>query len=212
MIEIIKPQNYPINLQNAIFLAGPCPRTEDAIDWRDEFIQGLEETDFRYQVINPTNREWEKMDEPKLKNQTKWEHDMMKMSSCVVFVINRTKENPAFTTNIEFGMWCNNNTDLIVCIPNGSEKCEYIETVCKEKNIPLCHTYDECYKLINDRFNRKESLFFTADTHFGSQRTLELSKRQFDSVHNMDMQMVSNWNKKITCNDIVYHLGLASAE
>lgn len=51
------------------------------------------------------------------------------------------------------------------------------------------------------------STYFTSDTHFGSERTLELSKRPFASVKEMDDTMISNWNKIVTNNDYVYHLG-----
>lgn len=50
-------------------------------------------------------------------------------------------------------------------------------------------------------------VFFTSDTHFGSKRTLELSKRPFNSVEEMDEQMISNWNSIVEKDDIVYHLG-----
>lgn len=51
------------------------------------------------------------------------------------------------------------------------------------------------------------STFFTADTHFGSQRTLELSRRPFGSVKNMDQILISNWNNTVSSNDIIFHLG-----
>jgi calcineurin-like phosphoesterase family protein len=50
-------------------------------------------------------------------------------------------------------------------------------------------------------------IFFCADTHFGSQRTLELSRRPFDSVRSMDTALRQNWNDVITETDTVYHLG-----
>lgn len=51
------------------------------------------------------------------------------------------------------------------------------------------------------------NIWFTSDTHFGSQRTLKLSKRPFESVEEMDKTMIENWNKVVKDNDIVYHLG-----
>ncbi len=50
-------------------------------------------------------------------------------------------------------------------------------------------------------------IFFTADTHFGQQRTLELSKRPFLSVEEMDRVIVKNWNATVKPNDSIYHLG-----
>ena len=50
-------------------------------------------------------------------------------------------------------------------------------------------------------------MFFTSDTHFGSQRTLELSKRPFTSVEEMDEEMVKRWNSVVGPDDVVVHLG-----
>lgn len=50
-------------------------------------------------------------------------------------------------------------------------------------------------------------LWFTADTHFGQTRTLELSKRPFNSVAQMDKQIIDNWNSVVSQEDTVYHLG-----
>lgn len=50
-------------------------------------------------------------------------------------------------------------------------------------------------------------IWFTSDTHFKSERTLQLSKRPFDSVMEMDNTIINNWNSLIDKNDTVYHLG-----
>lgn len=51
------------------------------------------------------------------------------------------------------------------------------------------------------------NIFFTADTHFGSQRTLELSRRPFSNVAEMDSCIIRRWNETVKPHDIVYHLG-----
>ncbi|HAJ77733.1 MAG TPA: hypothetical protein DCO89_01515 [Clostridiales bacterium] len=51
------------------------------------------------------------------------------------------------------------------------------------------------------------SIFFTSDTHFGAQRTLELSRRPFQNTAEMDKTIIKNWNKKVGKDDVVYHLG-----
>lgn len=53
----------------------------------------------------------------------------------------------------------------------------------------------------------KSKTFFTADTHFSSSRTLEFSRRPFDSVDEMDSTIIKNWNELVKKDDIVYHLG-----
>lgn len=50
-------------------------------------------------------------------------------------------------------------------------------------------------------------VFFTADTHFGSERTLTLSRRPFKTVEEMDETLINNWNSVVGKDDIVYHLG-----
>ena len=50
-------------------------------------------------------------------------------------------------------------------------------------------------------------IWFTSDTHFGSERTLQLSKRPFKSVKEMDEALIDNWNNTVGKDDIVFHLG-----
>lgn len=49
--------------------------------------------------------------------------------------------------------------------------------------------------------------FFTADTHFGHKRIIELAKRPFSSLEEMDEAMIVRWNERVGRDDIVIHLG-----
>jgi|SRR5882672_8252093 len=51
--------------------------------------------------------------------------------------------------------------------------------------------------------------WFTSDTHFGHKNILEYEKehRQFETVEEMNEQLISNWNSTVKKNDIIYHLG-----
>ena len=51
------------------------------------------------------------------------------------------------------------------------------------------------------------TVFFTADTHFGDHRTLNISKRPFASAAEMDEALVANWNAVVGPEDTVWHLG-----
>lgn len=62
-------------------------------------------------------------------------------------------------------------------------------------------------KAIVKHFNAPKRWFITSDTHFGAERTLELSKRPFRDVDEMDFALISNWNKKVRSKDGVIHLG-----
>lgn len=50
-------------------------------------------------------------------------------------------------------------------------------------------------------------MWFTADTHFGHKRIIELAHRPFASVEEMDEAMIARWNERVGRNDIVFHLG-----
>jgi len=50
-------------------------------------------------------------------------------------------------------------------------------------------------------------VWFTSDTHFGHQRTLELSRRPFSTIAEMNNALVSRWNHNVAVEDTVYHLG-----
>lgn len=50
-------------------------------------------------------------------------------------------------------------------------------------------------------------LFFTSDTHFGSSRALDLSRRPFVNVREMDETMIERWNSVVSPYDRVFHLG-----
>jgi len=51
------------------------------------------------------------------------------------------------------------------------------------------------------------NVFFTADTHFGDHRTINIQKRPFASVAEMDAVLIARWNAVVGPDDIVWHLG-----
>jgi calcineurin-like phosphoesterase family protein len=51
------------------------------------------------------------------------------------------------------------------------------------------------------------AVFFTADTHFGDHRVLNIRPRPFASVAEMDAALVANWNAVVGPADTVWHLG-----
>ncbi len=53
--------------------------------------------------------------------------------------------------------------------------------------------------------------YFIADMHFGDKRVMELDRRPFASVEEMDAELIRRWNAKVEDNDRVYVLGDFSA-
>ena len=51
------------------------------------------------------------------------------------------------------------------------------------------------------------AVFFTADTHFGDHRTINIQRRPFASVIEMDALLIANWNAVVGRDDEVWHLG-----
>ena len=51
------------------------------------------------------------------------------------------------------------------------------------------------------------TVFFTADTHFGDHRTINIQRRPFASVAEMDELLIARWNAVVAPGDIVWHLG-----
>lgn len=49
--------------------------------------------------------------------------------------------------------------------------------------------------------------WFTADTHFGHERIIELCNRPFKSVEEMNEALVDRWNARVTDQDVVWILG-----
>lgn len=50
-------------------------------------------------------------------------------------------------------------------------------------------------------------IFFTADTHFYHQNILACCRRPFDTVEEMNGELIRRWNERVRPGDSVYHLG-----
>ena len=49
--------------------------------------------------------------------------------------------------------------------------------------------------------------YYIADTHFGHKGILDLDKRPWDNIQDMQTDMTARWNARVTDNDDVYILG-----
>lgn len=146
--------------------------------------------------------------------QTEWETVGLRISNMVLFWIPEPIENIlgrsyAQTTRIEFGEILGRYDKPCVfgCYPDYPGR-QYLEYKVKEYTGQILHTtLEECIDEIKERLPQTPHTFFTSDTHFGSQRTLELSKRPFRTIKEMDWTMISRWNSVVSPLDTVYHLG-----
>ncbi|WP_174296687.1 metallophosphoesterase family protein [Sphingomonas bacterium] len=51
------------------------------------------------------------------------------------------------------------------------------------------------------------TVWFISDTHWGDHRTINIHRRPFGSVAEMDAALVANWNAVVAPEDTVWHLG-----
>ncbi len=196
-------------VKNAIFLAGPCPRKDyEASDkWRNEAYSLLEDMGFNGYTLNPTNKNYDKVKD--LTKQTSWEHEAMKKASAIVFWLERSDEFPGFTSNFEIGEWIR-SPRVYVGIPENSKTKNanrYIAIKAEEAGKKVYTTLKDMLLDVTYDLEQKGKTWLTSDTHFGAERTLEFSKRPFKNVEEMDLEIISNWNKNVRPNDDVYILG-----
>ena len=216
-LKIIKPQTSKTSpwtdlsdVKNAIFLAGPCPRSDYANnDWRTEAFKILENLCFTGPVITPTNDCYNPDNPDFLKNQTAWEYEAMHKASAIVFCLDRSDKNPGFTTNVEYGIYSRYPSCFVFCPEDNTKGANrYIKIDCEKKGIPVFTTLEDTLSAAVLDVERLESKnWFISDTHFSQERTMTLSRRPFKTVEEMDLEMISNWNKRVRKNDVVYHLG-----
>ena len=50
-------------------------------------------------------------------------------------------------------------------------------------------------------------IFFTSDLHFGHENVLKFDDRPFETVEEMDEELIRRWNNKVDKGDLVYVLG-----
>jgi calcineurin-like phosphoesterase family protein len=149
-------------------------------------------------------------------SQTEWESIGLRIADIILFWIPAPVEDIAGrgyaqTTRIEFSENIGrHNKPLVTGIyPDYNGRQYFINKSQEYRNEPIYETLDECLDKIRELVaeKRRKKLFFTSDTHFSSERALELSKRPFFSVHDMDWTMIDRWNSVVGPNDTVYHLG-----
>ena len=206
-LRVFKPLNEIAELRDGVFLAGPTPRVgvqyREKCEWRQDAERIFEGLGFAGDIIDPVNREYDRADYAK---QVWWEYRGMRLASAIMFWIPRTEEHPALTTNIELGEWLASPTTFVGCPPESLHN-DYVRERCRLAGKPCYDTLEGLCAAVKAYFDQPMQYYFTSDTHFGAERTLELSARPFRNVQEMDLALISNWNKRVRSKDRIYHLG-----
>ena len=196
-----------------IFLGGPI---QGAPNWQNKISNDLKE----YNNVIITNPRRKSLHEEKFdfNEQVEWETKYLNLADIIVFWLPKEEEIIegrvyGQTTRFEIGEWIGKNSGkkFVVGIDKDFPMKRYIKTRLENHfNIKVQDTYEQVLNEIKNeikKINVNSELYFTSDTHFGSKRTLELSKRPFSSIEEMDNKLMLNWNSTIKPNDIVFHLG-----
>ena len=191
-----------------VFLAGPI---QGAPDWQnnmpeEENIVWLSPRRPEYPVPNFNYNE-----------QVQWETDALRMANIVIFWIPEPAEDVAGrsyaqTTRFELGENLARGKRIIIGAYKDFPGRKYLEfKATKYGNVIGGKVYGSLEECMDELKNYIDSTIptslFTSDSHYSSDRTLNLSRRPFPSTEEMDWKMIENWNNKVNPGDTVYHLG-----
>lgn len=130
-MKICFSDQKPILTNNSIFLAGPTRRDSHYdYSWRKTAVDILyEKTNFDGVIYIPELYEKRKFENREIEKQTRWEWDCLDAAGIIVFWVPRElPDMPAFTTNIEFGIYTEKKPKQIVLgYPENAEKMRYLK-------------------------------------------------------------------------------------
>lgn len=139
-------ENAPMAYRKSIFLAGPTPRNKKTMSWRPDALKILKELKYDGIVFFPEFRN-DKM--PKgwtYKKQCDWEHKCLNMADVILFWVPRKlRTMPAFTTNVEFGLYANSGR-IVFGAPPRAQKIDYLKFSADKFHIPYYSTLEETLK------------------------------------------------------------------
>ena len=124
--------------KKSIFLAGPTPRDEAIHSWRPFAIKLLREIGFDGVVYVPEYSTGEILHN--YDSQITWEWDALDVAGAILFWVPRKLDNmPAFTTNVEFGLFVKEDRTFYGR-PDNAELIRYLDNLYKrhhkDRHIP----------------------------------------------------------------------------
>jgi len=158
MIKLYTDQPIPQGLDeriasgelHSLFLAGPSPRVPEVLSWRVEAVQILADLNYEGLVFLP---EWSSFDsQVDYATQTAWELFGLKACRRIVFWIPRSETLPGATTNVEFGLWVEDNRS-IYGRPDEAPGNEYLDYIYRTR----CYRkpYNDLRNLLDDAINNR---------------------------------------------------------
>jgi 8-oxo-dGTP pyrophosphatase MutT (NUDIX family) len=142
-IEIVYALEDPPDVwQAAIFLAGPTPRSPEAASWRPmmiELLAGRWSGDGLLVIFVPEYRHGRHDD---YRGQVDWEERCLHLADVVLFWVPRDLDVlPAFTTNVEWGMW-HDSGRVVFGAPPEAPNNRYLLHYAAKFDVPVATTAD----------------------------------------------------------------------
>lgn len=139
-------EEAPRSYTKSIFLAGPTPRSPKVKSWRPEALKILKNLKYDGVVFLPEFRN-AKCDKPPKSwtydMQCNWEHKCLDMADIILFWVPRKlRTMPAFTTNVEFGLYANSGK-IVLGAPKNTHKMRYFKFMSEKLMIPYFETLED---------------------------------------------------------------------
>ena len=137
MTVVYSQEPFPKDEMKSIFLAGPVPRQEYELSWKNEALEILDSMGYNGVVYIPENRNPEQKEGNfDLQAQLDWEYTCMCACDAIVFWIPREMRSDfemiGLTTNVEFGRFLNSNKLFCGC-PDEAPRMEYLKLISRDK-------------------------------------------------------------------------------
>lgn len=122
-------QEMPSECRKSIFLAGPTPRHNNVVSWREEALELLEKHNYDGVVYVPEPQDgvWKN----EYDDQITWERTARLYADAILYWVPRDLDTmPAYTTNVEFGDDYKTGK-VFYGRPNGAPKTRYLDQIFK---------------------------------------------------------------------------------
>ncbi|SEF54963.1 Nucleoside 2-deoxyribosyltransferase like [Thermomonospora echinospora] len=151
VVVVYAREEPPQSWDAAVFLAGPTPRGPGAESWRPaavDRLRGCWAGSGRLVVFVPEHRHGVHDD---YRGQVDWEERCLHLSDEIVFWIPRDlRTMPAFTTNVEWGMW-HDSGRVVFGAPPQAPKNDYLRHYAGKFGVPVSTTLDGVIAAALDR-------------------------------------------------------------
>ena len=140
MRVVYAKEDLPTEVVKSIFLAGPTPRDKGTPSWRPEALRILEGLGFDGHVFVPEPRDGKVFGD--YVDQVEWETQALHQADMIVFWVPRDlKTMPAFTTNVEWGLWADSGK-VILGTPPDAQKVQYLQHMATKLKVANYSTLD----------------------------------------------------------------------